>query len=113
MLFGGGLAVLLQQAAGAPLSLQVTLEVVLLSALIPPALEGLAVLERTIYRRGLRATWAGGGTYPGDSRDNAGRNLERAVGRQAVRTRRPDAPIVRHAGCWTRGSGQPRGAGNS
>ena len=52
LVFGGGLAVLLQQASLSPLSLELTLKVVLPSALIPPALEGLAVFERTIFRRG-------------------------------------------------------------
>ena len=51
LVFGGGLTLLLQQAAVAPFSLELTLRVVLLSALIPPALEGQAVFERTIYAR--------------------------------------------------------------
>ena len=51
LVFGGGLTLWLQQAAVAPFSLELTLRVVLLSALIPPALEGLALFERTIYAR--------------------------------------------------------------
>ncbi|MFW6174372.1 MAG: hypothetical protein ACOC5K_01185, partial [Chloroflexota bacterium] len=50
--FGGGLTLLLQQAAVQPLTVQLALQVMLPSTLIPPALEGLVLWERRLLGEG-------------------------------------------------------------
>lgn len=51
LLFGVGNAVFLQQAAIAPLSFTIALQVVLPSVLLPPALSSLTILDRMIHQR--------------------------------------------------------------
>ena len=51
LLFGIGNAVFLQQAAIAPLSFEIAVQVVLPSVLLPPALSSLKILDRLIYQQ--------------------------------------------------------------
>ena len=51
LLFGIGNAVFLQQAAIAPLSFEIALQVVLPSVLLPPALSSLTILNRVIHQQ--------------------------------------------------------------
>ena len=51
LLFGIGSAVFLQQAAIAPLSFEIALQVVLPSVLLPPALSSLKILDHMIHQR--------------------------------------------------------------
>ena len=51
LLFGVGNAVFLQQAAIAPLSVELALQVVLPSVLLPPALSSLKILDHVLHQR--------------------------------------------------------------